>query len=156
VYPTQKAAVDALVNVAVVATESVVRGKLGKPLGVGTGGNVLPELSESRLSDNALDDIRQTLAGIATLYKGEGGTGKGLSELVKARNANVDGRVVAALAATGPVVDSIPPPLRVALAASPEKVRPAYDATLALKRALSTEVASLLGTTIEFNSNDGD
>lgn len=156
-FGTQKAAVDELVNQMVFQADNLL-GKIGKPAGKTNGGTPLPDTEESPRSDNSLADMLGTLAGIQSVYDGAyaGADGMGISDLVRARNAQVDDRVRAAFADAKAKIEAIPPPFRTAITEHTAEVDAAYEAARTLKRALATEVVSVLGSTLRFNDADGD
>lgn len=156
-FVSQKAAVDELVNQMVFQADGLIS-RIGKPAGKENGGTPVPDAEETPRSDNSLADLLATLAGIQAVYDGQYGDqdGMGISDLVRARNAQVDDRVHEALAAAKAKIEAIPPPLRTAVTEHVAEVDAAYDAATALKRELSTEVVSVLGSTLRFNDADGD
>jgi len=148
-YPTQKAAVDELVNRMIFAAELVAGTKIATPLAKKNGGVVQLDQEETPRSDNSIADIQASMDGVRSIY---GGLGK----LVRAKNPALDGRVVAGLDEAQSKVASLPRPFRSALSDQPFAVETAWQAVRASKNTMSTEVASVLGTTLKFNDNDGD
>jgi uncharacterized protein len=157
-FPSGKAAVDQLVNSMIFSVDLVTGTKLGKPYGTKSGGNPLPDQEESPRSDNSLADMLDTLEGARSIYTGAygGADGKGVGDLVRAKNPALDDRVLAAMDDTKAKISAIPPPFRTAITAQRPAVEAAYQATRLLKNTLSTEVATTLATTLQFNDNDGD
>lgn len=157
-FPSGKAAVDQLVNSTIFAADLVVGTKIGKPYGTKSGGNPLPDQEESPRSDNSIADMLDTLDGVRSMYTGAyaGADAKGISDLVRAKNAALDDRVLAALDEARAKVAAIPPPFRTAITTQRPAVDAAYQATRTLKNTMSTEVATALATTLQFNDNDGD
>lgn len=157
-FPSSKAALDQLVNSASFAAELVTNTKIGKPFGKKTGGVPAPEEEESPLSDNSIADMIATLDGVIAVYTGARGgvDGMGVSDLVRAKNASLDDRVVAGLADARAKILAIPAPFRTAITANPAAVETAYQSVRDVKNTMTTEVAGALGTTLKFNDNDGD
>ncbi len=157
-YGSQKAAVDDIVNYMIFAIESVVRARLAKPIGKESGGVAQPALEESPRSDASLDDMLATIAGVESVYVGSygGATGPGVSALITARNVDLDTRVRAAIANAKAVLAAVTPPMRTALLGDKTALEAAYEGVNALKRLLATEVASILGSALQFGDNDGD
>lgn len=158
VYPTPKAAVDDLVNQMIYATESVVRTRYGRPLGKGSGGTPDATLVEAARSDATLDDAAETLASVAGVYTGAYAAGdeRGIGDLVRGRNAAADDRTNAALRAATDATRAVSPPFRVALTTRTASVEAAYEAANGLKRALASDVATALATTLKLGDADGD
>lgn len=157
-FPSGKSAVDQLVNSAVFAADLVTGTKIAKPYGAKSGGNPLPDQEESPRSDNSIADMLDTLDGVRSIYTGAyaGADGKGISDLVRAKNAGLDDRMLAAFDDAKAKVTAIPPPFRTAITAQRPAVDAAYQATRTLKNTMATEVATALATTLQFNDNDGD
>lgn len=158
VFGSGKAAVDELVNQMVFQTDRLLNAKIGKPAGKLDGGVPVPDAEESPRSDNSLADMLASLAGIRSVYEGQYGDqdGMGVSDLVRARNAGVDDRVRQAFAGAKSGIEAIPPPFRTAVTEHPAEVLAAYESVRTLKRALATEVVSVLGSTLRFSDADGD
>ncbi len=157
-YAAQKSAVDDIVNFMIFAAETVVRARLAKPIGKEAAGVAQPQLEESSRSDASLDDMKAALEGVESVYTGAYGgvTGNGVFALITARNPDLDTRVRAALTAAKASIAAVPPPMRTALQGDRVTLDAAYTATNALKRLLATEVASVLGSALQFGDNDGD
>ncbi len=153
-----QAGLDTLLNQAVVLSEVVANVKLGKPLGLDTGGKVDVTAQESERAGASLTDIRANLHGIRNVYLGtrDGSSATSLSSLVHAKSPSADADARAALAEVEAALASIPEPLTLALREAPETVTDAYEATKALKRVLATEVLGTLGASLKFSDNDGD
>jgi len=153
-----QAGLDTLLNEAVVLTEVIANVKLGKPLGVTTGGSVDPTAQESERAGASLSDMLGNLRGIRNVYFGarEGQTEPNLSTLVRAKSPSADAHAQAALVDAEAALLAIPEPFTQALYDSPETVQAAYDSLKTLKRVLATEVLSSLGASLKFSDSDGD
>jgi len=158
VSPSVQAGLDTLLNEAVVASELVANVKLGRPLGVTTGGNIDPAAQESERAGASLSDMRASLRGIRNVYFGarDGEAEPSLTTLVHAKSPSADVHARAALAEAEAALLAIPEPFTLALEESPDRVRAAYDALKTLKRVLATEVLSSLGASLKFSDADGD
>lgn len=153
-----QAGLDTLLNQTVVLTEGVANLKLGRPLGVTTGGKVAPELQESERAGASVSDMLANLRGIRNVYQGarDGHVGTSLSSLVHGKSPSVDTRARAAIGDVEAALRAIPEPFTAALTDEPRRVQDAYDSAKALKRVLATEVLSTLGASLKFSDNDGD
>ena len=132
--------------------------RIGKPLGLATGGAPQPALEESGPSDNSLADMAASLRGIRAIYTGAraaAGTG-GIGAIVAAQSPATDREVRDLLDRAIDAVGAIPRPFRAAIVDQRALVQAAYDAVKELKRVLATEVLAALGATLKFNDNDGD
>ena len=157
-FPSKKSAIDQLMNQMAFAVEEALVDQIAEPLGKKNGGVPEPEELRTPYSDDSIAEIAAILDSSRSVYTGAfgTGTGTGLSLLVKAKNSALDGRVLSAFASASSTCASIPPPLRTAVTLHPAEMEAAYETTRTLKSTLTTEVASLLGTTLQFNDNDGD
>jgi predicted lipoprotein len=158
VSPDVQSGLDTLLNQAVFLSEVVANTKLGKPLGVATGGEIDPSAQESERSGASITDALGNLRGVRNVYLGtrDGTVGPSLSSLVRARSPSVDRHAREALEAAEVSLLAIPEPLSEALVDAPETVSSAFEAVKTLKRVLATEVLGTLGASLKFNDNDGD
>jgi predicted lipoprotein len=157
-FRAAKDAIDALVNQIIFVVDTTANAGIAAPLGLKTGGTPRPELEIARRSDNTLADVTNDLLGARALWDGAGGGGDGLglSDLLRDRSASLDDDVRAAMDAALAAVAAVPPPMRTALVSAPSTLQAAFDAVIALKRLLATDVVTALGVTLSVNDNDGD
>ena len=157
-FPSAKSAVDQIVNSTAFALDLVTGTKLGRPYGTKSGGVAAPDQEESPLSDNSLADMLDTLDGARAVYAGtyEAAPGRGLAELVRAKNPALDERMSSAFDASKGTIAAIPPPFRTAITTQRPAVETAYQASRMLKNSMSAEVVQVLGTALQYNDNDGD
>lgn len=158
VHASVREAVDALVNACVFTAESLADLRLGKPMGLATGGDPRPELEESPYADGSVDDLLQGLQGLADAYLGSrtGQPGLGLTELVSRESAGTDARLLRALSLAQRRVAAIPRPFRQALLQRAPELAPAHAALKDVVRLFAADVVAVLGATLSFNANDGD
>ncbi|MES1188720.1 MAG: imelysin family protein [Myxococcales bacterium] len=158
VSPNVQSGLDTLLNEAVVLSEVVANVKLGKPLGIVTGGSIDPAAQESERAGASVSDMLGNLRGIRNVYLGarEGAATPSLATLVHAKSPGADLHAQAALADAEAALLAVPEPFSQALADSPETVQAAYEAMKSLKRVFATEVLSSLGASLKFSDNDGD
>ena len=157
-YPSAKAAIDQLVNRAVIAGDTVAGTKIARPFGKKNGGALQPDQEETPRSDNSLADMLATLEGVQAVYDGasDGVDGKGITDLVREKNAALDDRMHTALNDARAKVQAVPAPFRTAMTGQPALVDASYEAVRGMKNLMGTEVAGALGTALQFNDNDGD
>jgi predicted lipoprotein len=159
VYGAERQGVDAVVNALISAAEILIALRLAKPLGIDKAPAVpAPELIESPRSDASIDDLLSVLQGIEDVYLGHhhATSGQPLADAVADRSPGGDERMRAALQKAGDAVRAIPGPLRTAVVERRDPVIAAYAALRELKRALATDVAGALGTSLGFTVTDGD
>jgi predicted lipoprotein len=157
-FPTLKEAFDEVVNRLIFTAEVVEEDRLGAPLGVKTGGAPRPDLVESPRSGDALPGVVGNLQGIANVYRGtfQGGQGMGIGTQVVPLSPAIDADVRQLLDAAIAAVEAVPTPLADAIVNHRDEALAAYEAVQNLRRALTLDVASVLGVKLTFGGNDGD
>jgi predicted lipoprotein len=142
---------------AVVAGSTALPSGSAAPLGV-KGGGPRPDLVESPRSGDTLNGIVADLQGIADVYLGtyEGGRGVGIAAQVAPLSAEIDGNVRQLLDAAIAAVRAVPEPFADAVVHHRSEALAAYQAVQELRRALTLDVASVLGVKLTFGGNDGD
>lgn len=157
-FPTLKEAFDEVVNRMIFTAEVVEENRLAAPLGLKTGGAPRPDLVESPRSGDAAAGIVANIQGIADVYLGsyEGGQGTGLSAQVAPLSAEIDADVRQLLTEAIAAVQAIPTPLSDAIVDHRDETIAAYEVVQRLRRALTVDVASVLGVKLTFGGNDGD
>lgn len=158
-YPTEQTGLDVVVNAAIEGLYRMVKSKLDGPLGNLSGSDPDPTQSESLFSQRGAIDLERNLDGFALVYLGadlESGGDPGLGALVAARDAGLDERIVAQLAAARAALAALPGTLDAALIADRSAVQTARDEIDGLRRLIKLDVASLLGVTLSLSDNDGD
>ena len=156
-YGTINSAVSELANRMTFLVQDIRTDKLGAPLGRTIGGTPQPDLTESRFSGNAINDIIENLAGIEAVAKGHLGAneGMGLLSLLPASSALLQ-RFDVELGHCRQALHQVTSPLGTAVQNSRASVEAADEALRALEVLLQTEIAPATGTTLTFNDNDGD
>jgi predicted lipoprotein len=157
-YDAQKQAVDALLNAVVFAAEDISDNRLGGPLGVRDGGVVQPGLVVSARSGNDLAEIEAYWRGVSSVYgcSRGGATGVSLGDAVRRESERADGEARIAIEKAAASTAAVQGPLVAALTADVADVTAAREAARTVKNVLGSEIASILGLTIKFNTNDGD
>lgn len=159
-FASEHQGIDIVVNALVAAAEALVALHIAAPLGIDQGGPPKPDLVESPRADVSLDDALAELAGIEAVYlgrrSGTPGLALALADAVAERSAGADSAMKTALARADAALRAISGPLRTAVVERRDSVRAAYDAGREVERALTTEVAGALGTSLGFTVTDGD
>lgn len=151
-------AANEIVNRMLFLTENIMRGKLGQPLGLESGGEPRPELVESRYSDNSIEDILSNLDGLENLYLGQFEERKGIGVQLWVRwySPEVDREMLRTLAETRWAVEEVPEPLSGSVVNSPDLVQAAYDQMRELRNTIGVDVINALAGSVTFNDTDGD
>ncbi len=106
---------------------------------------------------NGLADLRATVLGMRDVYLGDAvNDGLGVSHMVAPLSAAADERMRSLFEDAVASVDAVEGPLRAAVVDRPAQVRAVYDRLMDLRRAINTEVVSLLGVAVGFSDTDGD
>ncbi|HEY3500094.1 MAG TPA: imelysin family protein [Polyangiaceae bacterium] len=131
--------------------------KLAPALGDTSDGTPQPDRLESTYSGRSLEDLRDNLAGIEHLYRGDAPSGlRGLDAYLRGRGKNL-GRSFDELAlACRNAFDALPGTLAEAVSAEPAAVREVMSRFAALQRFFQVDVLNALSLSLGFNDNDGD
>ena len=149
-------AVAELVRTQVFLIRTIVDMRMASALGLRQGGPD-PTAIPGGAGDNSLDDLRNEILGMRSIYLGpDTSDGLGISDLVLVLSAETDERMRNHFEASLTAIVAVGMPLGPALQEHPERVRLVYDRLSDLQRTLSTEVVSLLGVSIGFSDTDGD
>ena len=105
-------------------------------------------------SGTSQQSVRAQISGIQRIY--HGGDGAGLDDLVNQLNPALARRIEAQFAATLLAIDALAAPLEDAVLKERAALQIAYDKARVLEILFKVDLASTLGVTITFGSNDGD
>lgn len=157
-FASLDAAVGELLNRMVFLAENMRELKLGKPMGMSSGGDPRPALLESAYSGRSLQDLRDDLAGLRAVYAGvhEGVVGVGLADYVRLRRSAVDPVVSEHFVEAERALDAVQEPLADHLTPRDLETQLAYRALKSVHRILGVDVANALALTVTFNDSDGD
>lgn len=157
-YKSPKDALDIVVNQMIFMADTAANRQVADPLGLKTGGTVMPELEESRRSDNSLVDLEDRIRGIDAVWEGRYGEvdGLGLVDMVKSRSEPLVGEVRSTIDAAYAAIDALSQTLRLSLTLEPDKVEALFEAIIEIKRVFGSDLVTVLGVTLTFNDNDGD
>ncbi len=153
-HPSLKRSVDNVVVALAFALQDITDAKLGRPLGLSSGGIPQPADVESRFAGDGRADILSNLHGVQQVYAPD--TGMGLGDVVEALDEDLDGAVRQALVAATAAVEALSLPLPIAVLERPGPVIVARDAVRELRRLIEVDVAAVLGVTVGLSDNDGD
>ncbi len=149
-----QASVNLLVNQLATAIEDAAEGHLNFVLGLPA--PVMRQLDrfEGSPSGSSLPGVLTYLEGAQALYRGtkESGLEHYLAGVNPSLKTRLREQFEAAIAATR----AIGAPLEQAVVDNPAAVQDAYEKTRALEILFKVDLASALGVTLTFNSNDGD
>jgi len=147
-----------IVNRMVFLAENIMRIKLGRPLGLDSGGEARPDQVESRYSEGSIEDILANLDGLENLYRGRLGDrrGIGVQRWVRWYSPDTDREVLAAIKRARWAVEAIPVPLSRAVVTQPDLAQTAYDQVRELRNVIGVDVINAIAGTVTFNDTDGD
>jgi predicted lipoprotein len=143
VYPSLSAAAQEIINGMIGICDEVANSKIAAPYDAHD-----PNLVESQFSFNSLIDFQNNLHSVENAYLGHlaGGTGKGLTVLIAAKDPALDTKVKSeladAIAALGAIDVTFPE--AIVMAAYDERIEDAQAKINLLKATLETEVKPLV------------
>ncbi len=150
------AAVAEVVRTQVFLARAIMDMKLGVVLGI-RGDASDPAAYSDGPGENALEEIRAELQGMRDVYVGAGLDGSlGVSHLVAPLSSDADERMRGHFDAVLAALDAVEGSLGAAARDHPAQVQAVFDAMAELRRAINTEVVSLLGVAVGFSDTDGD
>ena len=145
---------NSLMNQAAKIVETVAEGHLDFALHLRS--PIAPQLDriEGARSGTSVPQLLAILRGTHQMYRG--GEGLGLDDYVRGLNPALETRVEQQFQKALSALQAIEPPFEVALTDRKESVQLAFEAAHGLEILLKVDLASALGVTITFSSNDGD
>lgn len=143
IYPSQKAALQEVVNGMVTIADEVANGKINDPF---TQQNVT--LEESRFSANSKADFADNIRSIRNIYFGttNGTIGQSLSQLAASRQPALDTKVKEQLQAAILAIENIPGTFTTAIFDAPGAVQDAQNKVRLLQETLQGEVLNFVQT----------
>lgn len=150
-----RSAVAEVVRTSVFLARSITDMRLGKALGVGDDVKADPSAIPMGAAHNAVADMRNQVLGMQDLYVGADG-GLGLGALIAGLSAAADERMRVAFENALEAIGQLEEPLHANMAQNPAAAQTAHARLTELKRALNTEVVSLLDVSVGFADTDGD
>ena len=150
-----RSAVAEVVRTSVFLARSITDMRLGKALGVGDDVIADPAAIPMGAAHNAVADMRNQVLGMRDLYVGADG-GLGLGALIAGLSGDADERMRAAFENALEAIGQLEEPLHASMAQNPTAAQAAHARLTELKRALNTEVVSLLDVSVGFADTDGD
>ena len=109
IYTSRKSALQEIVEGLTMIADEVANGKIEEPLN-GNNGGPKPAAEESRFSNNSKLDFANNIRSIQNVYLGDynGANGKGITDIVAARNATLDTNIKAAISNAISAIEAIP------------------------------------------------
>lgn len=150
-----RSAVAEVVRTSVFLARSITDMRLGKALGVGDDVKADPSAIPMGAAHNAVADMRNQVLGMRDMYVGADG-GLGLGALIAGLSAAADARMRVAFENALEAIGRLEEPLHANMAQNPAAAQAAHARLTELKRALNTEVVSLLDVSVGFADTDGD
>lgn len=140
VYDTQLAAYEEIVNAMIGIADEVAGGKMSEPFLAQD-----PNLEESPFANNSITDFTNNIRGIEAVYLARYSTdGKGLEDLVRTYNLQLDGEIKLRLSSAIAALQNITVPFGDAITQQPVQVQAAIDAITDLKDLLEGELLPLV------------
>jgi predicted lipoprotein len=159
VFLSEQAAFDAMINQMISLIDGIVENKLGVPLGKKSG-TPRPESVEAQRSSRSIEDLRDSLRGLAALFivrEESEGLISSIRGLLLSRNQTaLESKIRNEIAAFDRALAAISSPLHLAIAQETAAVDAAWEAARQLRLTLSVDLTAVLGTVVNFTDNDGD
>ncbi len=142
-YPSQKAALQEIVNGMVGICDEVANGKINDPF---SQQNLT--LEESRFSNNSKADFADNIRSIQNCYLGDyGGTsGAGITDVVVAKNPELDSKVRREIEEAIAAIEGIPGTFTTAISQAPASIQAAQNKVRTLLDTLQGEVVPLVSS----------
>lgn len=157
-YGSFREALSEIVNQLVYDLEFVRNNKVGKPLGVDSGGTPQPDLVEFPYAHFSHNALRANLQACLALFAGDlnGNDGPGLSEYLTFLESDLGPQIVAQMRLSIQQLDAIQGDLATASQQRSDNLQQLYDTLNELVLTTKVDMASTMGVSITFNDNDGD
>ena len=141
IYPSQRSAVQEIVNGMIGICDEVANGKIADPFSEQD-----PRLVESQFSFNSLEDFQNNMRSVWNAYTGDygGSDGNGLDEFVTLRNADLDSRLKREIQAAIDEIGMISNPFRDAISSDADQVEKAQQAIARVQQTLEEDVLPLV------------
>ena len=141
VYPSQRSAVQEIVNGMIGICDEVANGKIADPFSEQD-----PRLVESQFSFNSLDDFQNNMRSVWNAHTGDygGREGPGLDGFVALRNDALDRRLKGEIRASIDEIGRISNPFRDAIASDAAQIEKAQRAIAQVQRTFEEEVLPLV------------
>ena len=140
-YSSEAAALKEIVSGMLGSVTEVATSKIAQPL-------VAQDIaySESRFSDNSLNDFRNNLFSVRDVYNGgQTATGTGVGALMQALDPSGDREILRAFDAAIASLDAVQPSFGKVLVSSPATIEAAQRAVLALSQVLGRRLGAVTG-----------
>lgn len=137
IYPSQKSAVQELLDGCIVISDEVANGKINNPFAQQD-----IKLEESRFSANSKADFANNIRSVRNIYLGglnNSTTGEGLSTIIKAKDATLDTKIKGQIEAAIAAIEAIPGTFTTAITQQKTAVQAAQTAVRTLQATLETD-----------------
>lgn len=139
IYPSQKAALEELVQGILAIADEVGNGKINDPFSQSD-----ITLEESRFSSNSKADFQDNIRSILHIYTGDyKQSGVGLDDYVSRKNAALDTRIKSEINAAITAIGAIPGTFTTAISQERAAVAAAQEAVRTLQQTIETELVPL-------------
>jgi predicted lipoprotein len=141
VYPSQKSALEELVQGIVTIANEVGNGKINDPF---VSEDIT--LEESRFSNNSKADFADNIRSVKNIYLGDYGTtiGKGITDIIASKNIDLDNRVKDKITLAIAAIEAIPGTFTLAITNHKPEVANAQQKVRELQTILESEVLPVI------------
>lgn len=157
-YEDVRTAFGDLLSTLVYTVETIRDVKLGKPLGLASGGTPQPELVESRFSQRSVEDARDNLRGVEAVFTGRYGSheARGVAFLLEETHPEMNAVFAMHAERSMQALAAIEPSLGEAVEHDAAFVQNAIDVLRDLVVFLRVDLGQALAVTVTFGGTDGD
>ncbi len=144
IYVSRKSALEELVNALIVIADEVGNGKIDEPFSTQD-----LTLEESRFSANSKKDFADNMRSIRNIYTGvylSFGNQKGVSDIIREKNATLDNKVKADIQAAIEAIEAIPGTFSDAVLNNPTAVANAQTKVRTLQETLESQLLPLVNS----------
>jgi len=141
-FPSQKSAVEQIVDALIIIADEVGNGKINDPFSTQD-----LTLEESRFSANSKADFADNIRSIQNIYLGEYSSqknGKGISTIIIAEDAKLHASIVSLIGQTILAIENIPGSFSEAIFNHPEVVKEAQQMVRTLQSMLEVDVTNII------------
>ncbi len=144
IYPSQKSAMEEIINAMAGICDEVANGKIGEPFTAAD-----PSLEESPFSNNSLADFKNNIKGVEMVYYAQfNADGTGMDDFLKNNNLTLHNKIVNQLNNALTAFNGITVPFGQAITTQPTQVQNLIDKINDLKTTLEEDLLPFIQTTV--------
>ncbi len=144
IYPSQKAALEEIVNAMAAICDEVANGKIGEPFTAAD-----PGLEESPFSQNSLIDFENNIRGVEMVYHAQfNNNGTGMEDFLRKNNLALHTKIANQLSNTFAAFNGVTDPFGTAITTQPAQLQHVIDRINELRTTLEDELLPFIQVTV--------